>query len=61
MLMKRLQVVLFGRVPLLLVILIGVILVLSASPSSGLAQTVVGPSAFCHETDGAFTICPDLT
>ncbi|MFQ5933997.1 MAG: DUF3344 domain-containing protein, partial [Dehalococcoidia bacterium] len=23
------------------------------------AQTSGGPSAFCHETDGAFTICPD--
>jgi hypothetical protein len=23
------------------------------------AQTANGPSVFCHETDGAFTICPD--
>jgi len=23
------------------------------------AQTVTGPSAFCHSTDGAFTTCPD--
>jgi hypothetical protein len=27
--------------------------------SPATAQTVGGPSAFCHETDGAFTICPD--
>ena len=29
---------------------------LTAAPS--VAQTTGGPSAFCHETDGQFTVCP---
>ena len=37
----------------------GVLIFLSVLELNAVAQTSGGPSAFCHETDGAFTICPD--
>ncbi len=44
---------------LLLTVVIGLALFLPSSPRSGIAQATEGPSAFCHVTDGNFTVCPD--
>lgn len=48
-------------IPLLNVIFAaGLVLTTLAIPRVAHAQvTTTGPSAFCHETDGTFTICPD--
>lgn len=34
------------------------VLLLSIASPAALAQEQVGPSAFCHQTDGMFTACP---
>lgn len=48
-------------IPLLNVVFAaGLVLTTLAIPRVAHAQvTTTGPSAFCHETDGTFTICPD--
>ena len=47
---------------LMLVMFLALVIVVGSPvflPSITFAQTVGGPSAFCHETDGEFTVCPD--
>ncbi|MCI0401743.1 MAG: hypothetical protein L0Y67_01345 [Gammaproteobacteria bacterium] len=56
--MEKILIQTLKRLPSFIGVVLSIIL-LHASPRLVLAQVSVGPSAFCHITDGSFTVCPD--